>query len=65
MPKMKSNSGMKKRVKLSAKGKFRFKPAGARHRMVGDSNANRRSKRKLQVMDKSFNKNLHEMLPYA
>jgi large subunit ribosomal protein L35 len=64
MPKQKSHSGMKKRIKITGTGKFRFKPAGARHRMIGDKNANRRSKRKLQTLDKSFNKVIHGMLPY-
>jgi large subunit ribosomal protein L35 len=65
MPKMKSHSGMKKRVKVTASGKFKFKPAGARHRAIGNTNANKRSKRKLQIIDKSFEKNIREMLPYA
>ena len=34
MPKMKSHSGMKKRVKVTGTGKFKFKPAGARHRAI-------------------------------
>jgi large subunit ribosomal protein L35 len=65
MPKMKSHSGMKKRVKTTGTGKFKFKPAGARHRAIGNSNSNRRSKRKLQVIDHSFEKGIREMLPYA
>ena len=65
MPKMKSHSGMKKRVKVTGRGKFKFKPAGARHRAIGNTNANRRSKRKLQVIDHSFEKGIREMLPYA
>jgi large subunit ribosomal protein L35 len=65
MPKQKSHSGMKKRVKITGTGKVRFKPAGARHRAIGNSNSNKRSKRKLQTMDQSFEKTVHKMLPYA
>lgn len=65
MPKMKSHSGIKKRVKITGTGKVRFKPAGARHRAIGNTNANKRSKRKLQTLDASFEKTIFRMLPYA
>lgn len=65
MPKMKSNSGMKKRLKVTGTGKFRFKKTGARHRMVGNSNANKRNKRRLAVLDHSFEKVVRKMLPYS
>ena len=65
MPKMKSHSGMKKRLKVTGSGKFKFKPAGARHRAIGNTNANKRSKRSLQVLDQSFEKTVRKMLPYV
>ncbi|GAA1819092.1 50S ribosomal protein L35 [Planosporangium flavigriseum] len=37
MPKMKSHSGMVKRVKITAKGKFLREPAGKRHLLEGKS----------------------------
>lgn len=65
MPKMKSHSGMKKRVKVTGTGKIMFKPAGARHRAVGNSNANKRRKRTMQTLIKGFEKVVYKMLPYA
>lgn len=65
MPKMKSHSGMKKRLKKTGGGKFKFKPAGARHRAIGNTNSNKRSKRALQILDKSFEKTIHKLLPYV
>jgi large subunit ribosomal protein L35 len=35
MPKMKSHSGIAKRVKVTARGKFLREPAGKRHRLEG------------------------------
>jgi large subunit ribosomal protein L35 len=37
MPKMKRHSGMAKRVKITAKGKFLREPAGKRHLLEGKS----------------------------
>ncbi len=65
MPKMKTHSGMKKRIKVTGTGKFRFKRTGARHRMIGNSNRNKRAKRGLVTLEKSFEDTLRKMLPYA
>lgn len=56
---------MKKRLKKTGGGKFKFKPAGARHRAIGNTNSNKRSKRALQILDKSFEKTIHKLLPYV
>jgi large subunit ribosomal protein L35 len=37
MPKMKSHKGMAKRVKVTARGKVRYKPSFASHLMSGKS----------------------------
>jgi large subunit ribosomal protein L35 len=65
MPKQKSHSGMKKRVKVTGTGKFRFKRTGARHLMVRNSGANKKAKRAIITLDKSFEKTVRAMLPYA
>ena len=62
---MKSHSGLKKRLKVTGTGKFRFKKTGARHRMVGNSNSNKRNKRRQPVIDPSFYGSIRKMLPYA
>ena len=43
MPKMKSHTGMGKRVKVTGKGKFVAEPAGKRHLLEGKSS--RRTRR--------------------
>ena len=65
MPKMKTHSGTKKRLKVTGSGKFKFKRAGARHLAVRKSNANKRAKRALILLDHSFEKTARKMLPYA
>ena len=37
MPKMKTHKGLKKRVRLTARGKVRYKPSFAGHLMSGKS----------------------------
>jgi len=46
MPKMKTHKGLRKRVKVSARGKVRFKPPNAGHLMSGKSGNRCRSLRK-------------------
>jgi large subunit ribosomal protein L35 len=46
MPKMKTHKGLKKRVKISARGKVVFKAANAGHLMSGKSGNRRRKLRK-------------------
>jgi large subunit ribosomal protein L35 len=47
MPKMKTNSGAKKRFKVSGKGKLLHKQAGKRH------NLNKKSQRRIRNLRKS------------
>ena len=65
MPKQKSHKGTAKRFKVTGTGKFKFKRAGARHLAARKSNANKRAKRNMEVLDKSFEKTLRKMLPYV
>ena len=46
MPKMKTHKGIKKRVRLTAKGKVRHKRANAGHLMSGKSSKRKRAIRK-------------------
>jgi large subunit ribosomal protein L35 len=46
MPKMKTHKGLKKRVKVSARGKVRYDRSFAGHLMSGKSSNRRRSLRK-------------------
>lgn len=50
MPKMKTKSSVKKRFKLTASGKIKFKPAGKKHGMVKRTKNFIRSTRALAVL---------------
>lgn len=66
MPKMKTNSGAKKRFSLTAKGKVRCGQAGKRHGMVKRSNKFIRNARGTTVMHPSDAKKvLRNYLPNA
>lgn len=65
MPKMKSHSGLKKRVKITATGKVMFKKSGARHRMISKNSNNKRHKRKFGQLENTYAKMVHKLLPYA
>ena len=53
MPKMKTNSGAKKRFKVSGNGKVKHRPAGSGHLMTGKSAKSRRQKRQWKSFDGS------------
>lgn len=65
MPKLKTHSGMKKRVKVTGTGKVFFKRTGIRHLNIRNSKANKRRKRKMEQLIKGFEKVVHRMMPYA
>jgi large subunit ribosomal protein L35 len=65
MPKMKSHSGLKKRVKVTGRGKVMFKPGGARHLMISKNASGKRHKRKEQRLNKTQEQIVHKLLPYA
>ena len=65
MPKMKTNSSAKKRFKVTASGKIKFKQAGKRHGMVKKSQSQIRKLRKGAILDESNTKNLLKgYMPY-
>ena len=50
MPKMKTHKGTKKRVKVTARGKVRYKSANAGHLMSGKSGNRCRSLRRPNIL---------------
>lgn len=50
MPKMKTHKGLKKRIKISARGKVLFKAPNTGHLMSGKSGARRRKLRRTSQM---------------
>jgi large subunit ribosomal protein L35 len=65
MPKMKTHSGIKKRVKITGTGKIFFKKTGLRHLNMRNTNANKRRKQKMAQLIKGFEKVVYRMMPYA
>ena len=65
MPKMKTKSSTKKRFRLSASGKIRFKPSGMRHGMRKRSQSMKRKARKVGVMSNSDSRIIMPPMRYA
>ncbi len=56
MPKLKTHKGLKKRIKISAKGKVKRPKAGKSHLMSGKSGRRREHLRKKAGVAPAFNK---------
>ena len=66
MPKMKTKSGAKKRFKVTATGKVKFKQSHSRHRLISKPKKMKRKARGTAVMFKSDGiKVLTYSLPYS
>lgn len=66
MPKMKTNSGAKKRFRVTAKGKVKFKKAFARHMMMNKPKSMKRKTRGTQIMcDADARLVLRNFMPYS
>ena len=66
MPKLKTNSGAKKRFHVTAKGRVKVKPAHMRHRLVSKPKSMKRKARKGQILNDMDTKVvLKNYLPYA
>ncbi len=65
MPKMKSNSGAKKRFKITAKGKVLHGMQGKRHLLTAKPTGRKRSLRGTGVMAEADAAKVRRMLPYA
>ncbi|WP_142714305.1 50S ribosomal protein L35 [Fodinibius sediminis] len=64
MPKMKSNSGAKKRFKKTGSGKYKRKKAGKRHILTKKRSKRKRKLGKATTVDKTQEKDVEQMLPY-
>jgi large subunit ribosomal protein L35 len=65
MPKMKSNSGAKKRFKITGSGKIKRNRAYKRHILTKKSSTQKRGLRKAALVDKTQEHQIRAMLPYA
>lgn len=62
MPKLKTHKGLKKRIKVSAKGKVIRSKAGKSHLMSGKSGRKKQNLRKKQGVSDAFNKIMKKAL---
>jgi large subunit ribosomal protein L35 len=62
MPKMKSHTGMGKRVKVTGSGKIVHEPAGKRHRLEGKSSHVTRRMTGVDEVDKADRKRIKKLL---
>lgn len=66
MPKMKTKSAAKKRFRVTASGKVKFKPAKMRHMQMNKPKKMKRHARKIATMFKADGvKTLTHFLPYS
>jgi len=65
MPKMKTNSGAKKRFRFTATGKVIAGQAGKRHGMVKRSQTMIRNARGSQILKDCDSGHVYKMMPYA
>ncbi len=65
MPKMKTNSGAKKRFKLTAKGKIKRAKANKRHILTKKGATRKRRLRKSGLVHETQTHQVMAMLPYA
>ena len=65
MPKMKSNSGAKKRFRTTASGKFKRGKKGKRHLLTRKAQKRKRHLRKAGLVHTDQEKQIRAMLPYA
>ena len=64
MPKMKSHSGMKKRVKITKSGLAKKTTANRAHKLTGKSSKRKRSLREAAYVDLANSSALKKLLPY-
>jgi large subunit ribosomal protein L35 len=65
MPKMKSHSGAKKRLRKTAKGKFKHQKEGRRHLMAGKSESRARRIGENGYIHPTMDHRMAKLLPYA
>ena len=64
MPKMKTHSGAKKRFKVTASGKVKFKKPGKRHLMTGTDPGKAIKFRRSAVLNETETTAIKKFLPY-
>lgn len=64
MPKMKSNSGAKKRFKVTGSGKVKRKKAGKSHILTKKSSKRKRNLGQATLVDPADVKSIKRMIPY-
>ncbi len=65
MPKMKSNSGAKKRFSITATGRVKRAKAGRRHILTSKSSTRKRNLRGAAYVDETQEHQIKAMLPYG
>ncbi len=65
MPKMKSNSGAKKRFKKTGSGKIKRKKAFKSHILTKKSSKRKRNLRQSTLVDKTDEKAIKRLIPYS
>ncbi len=65
MPKMKSNSGAKKRFKKTGSGKIKRKKANKRHILTKKTSKRKRNLGKDTLVDKADKKSVERLIPYS
>lgn len=65
MPKIKTNRGAAKRFKKTASGRFKRRKAFTSHILTKKSTKRKRSLRRSTTVDKTDQKRVERMLPYA
>ncbi len=65
MPKMKSNSGAKKRFRFTGTGKVKFKKAYHSHILTSKTTKVKRKQRGMQILDDSDVIHVKRLLPYG
>ena len=64
MPKMKSNSGAKKRFRITGKGKIKFKRAYHSHILTTKTTKKKRKQRRPAILSEADVKQVKRLLPY-
>jgi large subunit ribosomal protein L35 len=65
MPKLKTKSGAKKRFRLTATGKVKFKPGFKQHNLRKRPQKMKRKARGMQILADQDGKKVKQMMPYA
>ncbi len=65
MPKLKTKKGVQKRFKLTKSGKVKRHKESARHILTKKTRKRKRSLKAATMVDKTFEKKIKSLIPYA